>query len=61
MWTDILTALALVFIVEGIMPFLNPEGIRKMFIMASQLSNTNLRFIGLISMLIGLIFLYLVR
>ena len=61
MWTDILTALALVFIVEGIMPFLNPDGIRKMFIMASQLSNTNLRLIGLTSMLIGLIFLYLVR
>ena len=61
MWTDLLTALALVFIIEGIMPFLNPEGMRRMFMMASQLNNTSLRFIGLSSMLLGLIFLYLVR
>ena len=61
MWTDFLTALALVFIIEGVMPFLNPDGVRKMFTMASQLNNTSLRFIGLTSMLIGLIFLYLVR
>jgi hypothetical protein len=61
MWTDILTALALVFIIEGIMPFLNPEGVRRMFIMASQLTNTSLRFIGLTSMILGLVFLYLVR
>lgn len=61
MWTEILTALALLFIIEGIMPFLNPDGIRKMFLMASQLNNTNLRFIGLTSMLLGLFFLYLVR
>jgi uncharacterized protein len=61
MWTDLLTALALVFIIEGIMPFLNPEGIRKIFMMASQMNNTSLRFIGLTSMLIGLILLYFVR
>jgi uncharacterized protein YjeT (DUF2065 family) len=53
--------LALVFIIEGIMPFLNPNGIRKIFMTASQLNNTSLRIIGLTSMLAGLIFLYLVR
>ncbi len=61
MWTDILSAVALVFIFEGIMPFLNPDGVRKMYLMASQLNNTGLRFIGLTSMLVGLIVLYLVR
>jgi len=61
MWTDLLTALALVFVIEGIMPFINPDGVRKMFMMASQLTNTNLRIMGLTSMLLGLIFLYLVR
>ena len=61
MWSDLLTALALVFIIEGIMPFVNPEGVRKMFLMASQLTNSSLRFIGLTSMLLGLLFLYLVR
>ena len=61
MWSDMLTALALVFIIEGIMPFVNPEGVRKMFLIASQLTNNSLRFIGLSSMLLGLLFLYLVR
>lgn len=61
MWTDLLTALALVFIVEGIMPFLNPEGIRRVFLMASQMRSSSLRLAGLSSMLTGLILLYLVR
>jgi uncharacterized protein YjeT (DUF2065 family) len=61
MWTDLLTALALVLIIEGIMPFVNPEGSRKMFLMASQMNNSNLRTIGFVSMLVGLVFLYLVR
>lgn len=61
MWTDLLTALALVFIVEGIMPFLNPEGIRRVFLMASQMRSSSLRLAGLASMLTGLILLYLVR
>lgn len=61
MWLDLLTALALVFILEGIMPFINPEGLRKMFLLAVQLDNTTLRFIGISSMLLGLVILYIVR
>ena len=61
MWADLLTAIALVFILEGIMPFINPDGLRKMFMMAVQLNNTTLRFIGLSSMLAGLVLLYFVR
>ena len=60
-FTDLLAALALVFVLEGLMPFLNPEGIRKVFFMASQLDNQSLRFMGLTSMLLGLGLLYLVR
>ena len=61
MWNDLLTALALVLVLEGIMPFVNPEGLRRMFAMATQLDNATLRFIGLSSMCLGLILLYLVR
>ena len=61
MWADLLTAIALVFILEGIMPFINPDGLRKMFMMAVQLDNTTLRFIGLTSMIAGLVLLYFVR
>jgi len=61
MWTDLLSAIALVLIIEGIMPFVNPDGARRMFLMASQMNNSSLRYIGLTSMLVGLVFLYLVR
>ncbi|MEX2353873.1 MAG: DUF2065 domain-containing protein [Gammaproteobacteria bacterium] len=61
MWTELLSALALVLIIEGIMPFINPDGARKMFLMASQMNNSSLRNIGFTSMLLGLVLLYLVR
>ncbi len=61
MWNDFLTAIALVFVIEGIMPFCNPAGMRKMFILVSGMEDTKLRFIGLTSMLSGLVLLYLVH
>ncbi len=61
MWSELLTALALVFILEGIMPFINPDALRRMFMLALQLDNTTLRFIGLGSMLFGLALLYIVH
>jgi uncharacterized protein YjeT (DUF2065 family) len=61
MWTELLSALALVFILEGILPFVNPEWIKRMFLAASQMDNTNLRFIGVSSMLFGVLLLYIVR
>ena len=61
MWTDLLSAIALVFIIEGIVPFVNPDALRRLYLMASQLSNNTLRTIGLGSMIAGLIMLYIVR
>ncbi len=61
MWSDLLAALALVLIIEGIMPFVNPEGLRKMFTMALQLDDSTLRFLGLSSMIAGLVLLYIVK
>lgn len=60
-FSDLLTALALVFIIEGLTPFINPDAIRKVFLMASQMDDQTLRFLGFSSMLIGLILLYIVR
>ncbi|MCG8435586.1 MAG: DUF2065 domain-containing protein [Gammaproteobacteria bacterium] len=61
MWTDLLAALALVFVIEGILPFLNPDGMRKTMLAVYQLDNKTLRIIGFISMMGGLLLLYLVR
>lgn len=60
-FSDLWAALALVFVLEGLMPFINPEGIRKLYFQASQMDNQTLRFLGLTSMLLGVVLLYLVR
>lgn len=54
-------ATALMLIIEGIMPFLNPAAFRRALIQVSTLSDKHLRWIGLISMLIGLAILYWVN
>ena len=61
MWKEILIALALILVIEGIMPFMNPAGLRKMMLMATQVDDNTLRVIGLVSMVSGLVLLYLVQ
>jgi uncharacterized protein YjeT (DUF2065 family) len=48
-------------VIEGILPFLNPSGIRKALIMMAQMDDRQLRFGGLTSMIIGVILLYLIN
>ena len=61
MWHDLLAALALVLVLEGLMPFANPRGFRQSLMMISQMKDGTLRNIGLFSMLAGVILLYIVR
>ncbi|MEE9265415.1 MAG: DUF2065 domain-containing protein [Gammaproteobacteria bacterium] len=61
MWHDFLVALALLLILEGIMPFLSPEGLRRTLAMISELSDNTLRFAGLSSMVLGCLLLYAVN
>ncbi len=61
MWQDLLTAIALVLVIEGILPFLNPAGFRKTMAMISQIDDKVLRIIGVASMAAGVILLYIVR
>jgi len=60
-WTDLLAALALVLVIEGMIPFLNPQYLRRMLERVSQLDDRVLRMTGLASMLGGIVMLYLVR
>lgn len=60
MWRDLFVALAMVLIIEGIFPFIHPQGIRKTLAMIGQLSDGQLRTVGAISMLLGLVALYIV-
>ena len=61
MWQDFLTALALVFVIEGIPPFLNPKGFRNSMRQVTEMNDGTLRWLGLVAMLSGLLMLYLVR
>lgn len=60
-WNDLMAAMALVLVLEGVLPFLNPMAWRRMMIQAVQLTDGALRFIGLSGMLLGLLLLYLIR
>jgi uncharacterized protein YjeT (DUF2065 family) len=55
----LLGAMALMLIAEGLLPFLNPRGWRSMFERATQMSDGQIRFIGLISLGVGLLLLLL--
>ena len=61
MLQDLLSALALVFVIEGILPFLSPAGFRRTLLTAAELSDGALRWFGVVAMGIGLLVLYLVR
>jgi uncharacterized protein len=50
-------ALALVLVIEGLLPFCHPAAWRKMFAQVLQLSDGQLRFMGLISIAGGLLLL----
>jgi len=57
----LLIAFALMLVLEGVMPFLWPKKWRETFTRLVQLSDGQLRFIGLTSMLAGLILLILFK
>jgi uncharacterized protein YjeT (DUF2065 family) len=58
-WQDLAAAFGLMLVIEGIGPFLSPASMRQVFEQASRLDERTLRYVGLGSMLIGLVFLYL--
>ena len=60
-WKQLSVAIALVFVLEGLMPFLAPARWRDMVRQIAQTDDSTLRVIGLCSMLFGLGLLYLVN
>jgi uncharacterized protein YjeT (DUF2065 family) len=57
----LLGALALVLILEGLLPFANPAMWRRLFESALRMSDGQIRFVGLASVLAGLVLLGLAR
>lgn len=60
-WPEIMTALALVLVIEGLLPFASPGRYRQMVAEIVRLSDNHIRVVGLVIILVGLALLYLVR
>ncbi|MBN9286635.1 MAG: DUF2065 domain-containing protein [Gammaproteobacteria bacterium 39-13] len=61
MWDDLFAAMALLFVFEGIMPFVSPARWRIVLRTVADQSDTALRIMGLSSMLMGAVLLYIFR
>jgi len=59
MWESLLKAICLLFIIEGVIPFLYPSKWRSLVAQLASISDRKLRITGLFSMGLGLILLYL--
>ena len=60
-WSDLFAAFALYLVLEGILPFLNPQAMKRIMASFSQLADQQLRLWGLVSMTLGIALLYFVR
>ena len=58
---ELLTALALMMVLEGMLPFLSPQGLRRTLLTLAEQDDRSLRTMGLITMVAGVALLYLVH
>ena len=60
-WADFGAALALVLVIEGLIPFLSPRGYKNMVQQMALMPEQAMRNVGLVLIVLGLLVLYLVR
>jgi hypothetical protein len=60
-WPDLAAALGLLLVVEGILPFLAPDGARRAFQRLAAMDDRALRVAGAVSMVAGVAIVWLVR
>lgn len=60
-FSDLFAALALVFVLDGIITFVNPRGLKRVLTQVLDCKDRELRIAGLLSMLVGLTILFLAR
>ena len=59
MWDVLLSALALMLVIEGLLPLLSPATWRQVFERATRMSDGQIRFLGLMSVAAGAVLLAL--
>jgi uncharacterized protein YjeT (DUF2065 family) len=60
-WSDLLAALAIFLVLEGIVPFLDPSRMKRALLQLIQVPDSQLRIAGLGSIVVGLALLAFVR
>jgi uncharacterized protein YjeT (DUF2065 family) len=60
-WQVLPVAIALVLILEGLLPFISPRSWRNLVLQVVQMEDRVIRNVGLGSMLLGVVVLYLVN
>lgn len=60
-WQELFAAVALVLILEGIIPFMSPNALRKTYQRLMEMDDKTIRMSGLISMIAGVVLLTVVR
>jgi uncharacterized protein YjeT (DUF2065 family) len=60
-WPDLAAALGLVLVIEGVLPFLSPAGVRRAAAAMSEAGDSVLRVAGAASMAAGVLLIWLVR
>ncbi len=61
MWKDFGVAFALILVIEGMMPFINPTSWRESLRKISEMDDKLLRIIGFFSMIFGVMLLYILH
>jgi len=60
-WPDFAAALGLLLVIEGLLPFLNPAGVRRLLAAVQTMSDSAMRTAGAASLLAGVVVLWLAR
>lgn len=60
-WADLLAGFAFYLILEGLLPFLSPQGWRRGLAAMAELNDGQLRTVGLVIIAAGLVLLLVVR
>ncbi len=61
MWPTLLMAFALMLVLEGVLPFVAPRAWRETFRRITELSDGQIRFLGLSSILVGIVLLFILK
>ncbi len=58
-WENLWTALALVLLIEGLLPFFSPQSWKRTVQQTAQLQDGQIRFFALLAIIAGLLMLWL--